>query len=52
MTTPYTPPLLHRHAIVTTPTLPPYEGPLYEYWLHGGGSRCAPNGPSCTPVFR
>ena len=30
-------PCLHGHGILTTPTLPPYVGPLFEYWLHGGG---------------
>ena len=28
---------LHGHHILTTPTLPPYVGPLFEYWTHGGG---------------
>ena len=30
-------PRLHGHGILTTPTVPPYVGPLFEYWLHGGG---------------
>ena len=30
-------PRLHGHHILTTSTLPPYVGPMFEYWLHGGG---------------
>lgn len=49
---------LHRHAVLTTPDLPPYVGPLYEYWLHGGGIAVRASRPdldacipvSCTPV--
>ncbi|MDQ2806412.1 MAG: hypothetical protein M3Z04_05770 [Chloroflexota bacterium] len=53
MTLPSTPPRLHRHAILTTPTLPPYEGPLYEYWLHGGGVALRAERPqlhACIPL--
>ncbi|MDQ2810205.1 MAG: hypothetical protein M3Z04_25285 [Chloroflexota bacterium] len=28
---------LITYEVLTTPALPPYKGPLYEYWLHGGG---------------